>query len=184
MSPAAKSRPARSTSPRSTALRFALGECRLGALLVAGDQQGLCAVLLGDHPQALRDELQARFAGVELAEDGLGLADWLARVAAFIAAPQGAPGLPLAPRGTPFQLRVWQALQDIPAGQTLGYAALAARIGAPRAVRAVAAACAANPLAVVIPCHRVLRSDGGLGGYRWGVARKRALLALEGSASL
>ncbi len=177
MTSASRPRPVRPAAPP---LRFAIGACRLGALLVAGDGRGLCAVLLGDDPPALRAELQARFAGVELAEDGTGLAEWLARVAAFIAAPQGALGLPLAPRGTPFQLRVWQALQDIPPGQTLSYAELAARIGAPRAVRAVAGACAANPLAVVIPCHRVLRRDGGLSGYRWGVARKRALLESEG----
>ena len=159
-------------------LPFAVGHCALGALLVACSERGLCAILLGDDAAALVGELQARFPQAELVDDAAG-AELLAQVAGFVEAPRRGLNLPLDPRGTAFQLRVWQALREIPAGSTLSYAELAARIGAPKAVRAVAGACAANALAVAIPCHRVLRSDGGLSGYRWGVARKRALLERE-----
>ncbi|MBV2134038.1 methylated-DNA--[protein]-cysteine S-methyltransferase [Pseudomonas sp. MAP12] len=168
-------------SPRqpTAVIRFASGHCALGALLVAQSERGLCAILLGDEAAALADELQARFPRSERREDQAGLAALLAQVVAFVEAPQRGLDLPLDLRGTAFQQRVWQALREIPAGSTLSYAELAVRIGAPRAVRAVAGACAANALAVAIPCHRVLRSDGGLSGYRWGVARKRALLERE-----
>jgi AraC family transcriptional regulator of adaptative response/methylated-DNA-[protein]-cysteine methyltransferase len=159
-------------------LHFAVGHCALGALLVARSERGLCAILLGDDAAALVGELQARFPQAELVDDVAG-AELLAQVAGFVEAPHRGLDLRLDLRGTAFQQRVWQALREIPAGRTLSYAELAARIGAPRAVRAVAGACAANVLAVAIPCHRVLRSDGGLSGYRWGVARKRALLERE-----
>ncbi|SFP64932.1 AraC family transcriptional regulator, regulatory protein of adaptative response / methylated-DNA-[protein]-cysteine methyltransferase [Geopseudomonas sagittaria] len=161
-------------------IRFALGECALGALLVAHSEHGLCAILLGDEPEALRAELRQRFPQGELVDGDVDAERLLAQVAAFVEAPQLGLDLPLDLRGTAFQQRVWQALRAIPPGSTLSYAELAERIGAPRAVRAVAGACAANALAVAIPCHRVLRSDGGLSGYRWGVARKRALLEREG----
>lgn len=159
-------------------LHYAVGACALGALLVARSARGLCAILLGDDAAALHAELRRSFPHAELlpAADSAAL---LAPVVALVAAPGGGLDLPLDPRGTPFQQRVWQALGEIPAGSTLSYAALAARLGMPRAVRAVAGACAANRLAVAIPCHRVLRGDGALAGYRWGVARKRALLERE-----
>lgn len=169
----------RRRGPAAAPLRFAIGRCVLGALLVARGERGLCAILLGDDAQALLAELWRCFGAVEVLVEDAGLEPWLAQVAAFVAAPQGALDVPLELGGTPFQRRVWQALGEIPPGTTLGYAELAARIGAPRAARAVAAACAANRLAVAIPCHRVLRSDGQLSGYRWGVARKRALLECE-----
>lgn len=159
-------------------LRVAVGHCALGALLVARSERGLCAILLGDDTAALVGELQARFPQAERVDDAAG-GGLLAQVAEFVEAPRRGLDLPLDLRGTAFQQRVWQVLREIPAGSTLSYAELAARIGAPSAVRAVAGACAANVLAVAIPCHRVLRSDGGLSGYRWGVARKRALLERE-----
>ncbi|SEJ06103.1 AraC family transcriptional regulator, regulatory protein of adaptative response / methylated-DNA-[protein]-cysteine methyltransferase [Pseudomonas linyingensis] len=168
--------PGRPTMP----IRFALGQCALGALLVAHSGSGLCAILLGDRPEALRDELRQRFPQAELIDGAADAERLLAQVAGFVEAPWIGLDLPLDLHGTAFQQRVWQALRAIPAGSTLSYAELAARIGAPKAVRAVAGACAANALAVAIPCHRVLRSDGGLSGYRWGVARKRALLEREG----
>jgi len=151
----------------------------LGALLVASSQRGLCAIALGDTPEALQRELQGRFPRAEWVGSDPALACWMAQVASFLAAPADAPDLPLDIRGTAFQQRVWQALRKIPPGQTASYAAIAAAVGHPQAVRAVAGACAANPLAIVIPCHRVVRSDGGLGGYRWGIERKAALLACE-----
>lgn len=165
--------------PAAAPIRFASGHCALGALLVAQSERGLCAILLGDEAAALAGELQARFPRSELRDDAAGMAPLLAQVAAFVEAPQRGLELPLDLRGSAFQQRVWQALREIPPGSTLSYGELAARIGAPKAVRAVAGACAANALAVAIPCHRVLRSDGGLSGYRWGVARKRALLERE-----
>lgn len=161
-------------------IRFALGQCALGALLVAQSERGLCAILLGDEPEALRDDLRQRFPQAEQIGSDADAERLLAQVAGFVDAPRLGLDLPLDLRGTAFQQRVWQALRAIPAGSTLSYAELAERIGAPKAVRAVAGACAANALAVAIPCHRVLRSDGGLSGYRWGVARKRALLEREG----
>jgi len=160
-------------------IRFASGQCALGALLVAHSARGLCAILLGDEPEALLDDLRQRFPRDELIGGDADAERLLAQVVGFVEAPRLGLGLPLDLRGTAFQQRVWQALRAIPPGSTLSYAELAERIGAPKAVRAVAGACAANALAVAIPCHRVLRSDGGLSGYRWGVARKRALLERE-----
>lgn len=157
----------------ATDIRYAVGQCSLGALLVARCAAGLCAISLGDDAGALAAGLLA--AHPQARPDTSGAA--LAQVAAFIDTPGSA--LALAPRGTAFQQRVWQALGQIAPGHTLSYTELAERIGAPRAVRAVAGACAANPLAVAIPCHRVLRRDGTLAGYRWGEARKRHLLDRE-----
>lgn len=165
-----------------TAMRFAIGECSLGAILVAASTQGICAILMGDDPDALVRDLQDRFPRAELVGGDTAFERWVAQVVGFVEQPRLGLDLPLDVRGTAFQQRVWQALQKIPAGTTASYSEIAQRIGAPRSVRAVAGACAANALAVAIPCHRVVRNDGGLSGYRWGVARKRALLERESKA--
>lgn len=173
---------ARGRIPVDPSLRVALGDCSLGALLVAQNARGLCTIELGDDPQALIDGFRTRCRDAARADGQEALAPVLARVAAFVESPVGDLGLPLDLQGTPFQRSVWQALQAIPAGRTDTYTALAQRIGRPSAVRAVAQACAANRLAVVVPCHRVLRRDGDLAGYRWGIERKRALLSRESAA--
>ena len=160
-------------------MRFAVGDCSLGAILVAATGKGVCAILLGDEPDALVRELEDRFPRAELLGGDREFEDRMARIVALVDAPGRGLELPLDIRGTAFQQRVWQALRDIPAGSTASYGAIAERIGAPGAARAVARACAANPLAVAIPCHRVVRNDGAPGGYRWGVERKRTLLARE-----
>ncbi len=160
-------------------IRFAIGECTLGAILVAKSERGICAILLGDDPDALVRDLQDRFANAELIGGDAGFERTVAEVVGFVEAPAIGLDLPLDIRGTAFQQRVWQALREIPAGETASYADVAQRIGAPKAVRAVAGACAANSIAVAIPCHRVVRNDGALSGYRWGVERKRALLDRE-----
>jgi AraC family transcriptional regulator, regulatory protein of adaptative response / methylated-DNA-[protein]-cysteine methyltransferase len=165
-----------------TALHFAVGQCSLGAILVARSELGLCAILLGDDPQALVHELQDRFPRARLVGGDAGFEQWVARVVGFVEAPALGLDLPLDIRGTAFQQRVWQALRAVPPGETVSYAEIARRIGAPAATRAVAQACGANPLAVAIPCHRVVRRDGALSGYRWGVERKRELLAREAEA--
>lgn len=162
-----------------TPIRFAIGECSLGAILVAASERGVCAILLGEDPDALARMLQDRFPNAELLGGDAAFEALVARVVGFVEAPALGLDLPLDIRGTAFQQRVWQALRAIPAGGTSSYAEIAARIGAPRASRAVAQACAANTLAVAIPCHRVVRSDGALSGYRWGVERKMALLERE-----
>lgn len=160
-------------------IRFALAECALGALLVAASSQGVCAIALGDTPEELLRELQENFGRAELVGDDRGFGDWIARIVAFVEAPAQGLELPLDLRGTAFQLRVWACLRAIPPGQTLTYSDVAQRIGAPAAVRAVASACAANRLALAVPCHRVVRLDGSLSGYRWGLARKHELLVRE-----
>ncbi|MDP3226803.1 MAG: bifunctional DNA-binding transcriptional regulator/O6-methylguanine-DNA methyltransferase Ada [Acidovorax sp.] len=160
-------------------IRFAIGHCALGAIAVAQSDRGICAILLGDDADTLVRDLQDRFANANLIGGDAAFETLVAQVVAFVEAPGLGLNLPLDVRGTAFQQRVWQALQAIPAGQTASYAEIAARIGAPTAVRAVAQACAANALAVAIPCHRVVKSDGALSGYRWGVERKRALLDIE-----
>jgi AraC family transcriptional regulator of adaptative response/methylated-DNA-[protein]-cysteine methyltransferase len=164
-------------------IRFALGQCSLGAILVARSEKGVCAILIGDDPEALLRDLQDRFPRARLIGGDSAFEELVARVVGLVEAPGIGLDLPLDVRGTAFQRRVWQALREIPAGATISYAELARRIGAPKSVRAVGAACAANPLAVAIPCHRVVRTDGGLSGYRWGVERKRTLLARERSAA-
>jgi AraC family transcriptional regulator of adaptative response/methylated-DNA-[protein]-cysteine methyltransferase len=164
-------------------IRFAVGECSLGSILVAATDKGVCSILLGDDPNALVHDLENRFPKAHLVGGDQDFEQWVAKVVGFVEAPTGQPfDLPLDVRGTAFQQRVWQALRDIPAGSTVSYTEIAKRIGAPRAVRAVASACAANSLAVVIPCHRVVRNDGALSGYRWGAERKRALLDRETTA--
>jgi len=160
-------------------IRFAVGECSLGSILVARSERGVCAIFLGDDPDALTRELQDRFPRATLIGGDAAFEDVVAKVVGLIEAPGTGVDLPLDVRGTAFQQRVWRALREIPAGSTASYREIARRIGAPRAVRAVAHACAVNPVAVAIPCHRVVRSDGGLAGYRWGVERKRELLERE-----
>ncbi len=160
-------------------IRFAVGQCSLGAILVASSEAGVCAILLGDDPEALLRDLQDRFPRARLIGGDGAFEALVATVIGFVEAPALGLDLPLDVRGTAFQRRVWQALRAVPAGTTVSYAEIARRIGAPAAVRAVAGACAANPLAVAIPCHRVVRNDGALSGYRWGIARKRALLDRE-----
>jgi AraC family transcriptional regulator of adaptative response/methylated-DNA-[protein]-cysteine methyltransferase len=160
-------------------MRFAVGECSLGAVLVAASEKGVCAILLGDEPQALLNELQDQFPRARLLGGDKEFEGIAAKVIAFVEAPRGSLELPLDIQGTAFQHRVWEALRRIPAGATASYTEIAEAIGAPKSVRAVASACAANRLAVAIPCHRVVRTGGALSGYRWGVERKRALLAKE-----
>ena len=164
---------------RGTRIRFAVGTCSLGAILVAASTVGVCAVLLGDEPVDLVRDVQDRFPEAELVGGEADFEAWMAQVIGFIDTPGVSLDLPLDIRGTAFQERVWRALREIPPGVTLSYGQLAERIGASRAVRAVARACAANPIAVAIPCHRVVRADGSLSGYRWGLDRKRALLERE-----
>jgi AraC family transcriptional regulator, regulatory protein of adaptative response / methylated-DNA-[protein]-cysteine methyltransferase len=160
-------------------IRFALGQCSLGAILVAESTRGICAISLGDDAETLLHELQQSFPHATLIGADAAFEQRVAQIVGLIEAPGTGTELPLDIRGTAFQQRVWQALRTIPAGETLSYAELAQRIGSPEALRAVGSACAANVLAVAIPCHRVVRSDGGLSGYRWGVERKQALLARE-----
>ena len=167
---------------REETIRFALGECSLGSILVAATVNGVCAILLGDDPDSLLRNLEDRFASARLVGGNESFERLVARVVALVEAPALGHDLPLDVRGTAFQQRVWQALRDIPAGSTESYAEIAARIGASGAARAVARACAANPAAVAVPCHRVVRQDGGLSGYRWGVERKAALLEREAGA--
>ena len=161
------------------AIRFAVGECSLGSILVAATDKGVCAILLGDKPEALVRELEDRFPRATLIGGDEDFEQWVAKVIGFVEAPALGLDLPLDVRGTAFQQRVWQALRKIPAGATVTYSEVAQRIGAPKAVRAVGQACASNAIAVAIPCHRVVRNDGSLSGYRWGVERKRALLDRE-----
>lgn len=162
-----------------TPIHFAVGECSLGSILVARSERGVCAILLGDDPDALARELQDRFPRAELIGGDGDFEALVARVVGFVESPALGLDLPLDVRGTAFQQRVWQALASIPPGETASYAEVARWIGTPGSVRAIAQACGANALAVAIPCHRVVRSDGALSGYRWGVERKRALLARE-----
>jgi AraC family transcriptional regulator of adaptative response/methylated-DNA-[protein]-cysteine methyltransferase len=163
-------------------IRFAIGKCSLGSILVAQSERGVCAILLGDDPDALARDLQDRFPNATLVGGDRSYEQLVAQVVGFVEAPALGLDLPLDVRGTAFQQRVWRALRDIPAGSMASYSEIARRIGSPHAVRAVAGACAANMLAVAIPCHRVVRNDGELSGYRWGVPRKRALLDREARA--
>ncbi len=164
---------------RHADILFAVGECSLGSILVAATKRGVCAIEFGDNPAALVEGLQDRFPKATLVGGDAAFEQLVARVVGFVETPGQGLDLPLDVRGTAFQQRVWEALRQIPAGRTASYADIAERIGRPSAVRAVAGACAANPAAVAIPCHRVVRTDGALSGYRWGVARKRELLARE-----
>ena len=160
-------------------IRFAVGQTSLGAILVASSAKGVASILLGDDPDALVRNLQDRFPAAHLIGADRDYEKLVARVVGFVETPGSGLNLPVDVRGTAFQRRVWQALQAIPVGKKVTYAEVARRIGSPKAVRAVAGACAANNLAVAIPCHRVVRKDGALAGYRWGVERKQALLERE-----
>ncbi len=160
-------------------IHFTVNESALGLVLVAQSPDGLSAITLGDNRAALLSDLERRFPTVNLVEGGGGVAATTRKVIAFMESPAGGLDVPLDLRGTEFQQRVWQALRQIPPGSTASYTEIAQQLGMPRAARAVAGACAANAIAVAIPCHRVIRSDGGLSGYRWGVDRKRALLDAE-----
>lgn len=164
---------------RGAAIRYAIADCPLDRVLAAATERGVCAVFFGADDEALAAELAADFPHAVLTRDDAGLGALTARIAARIAGDPPAGDLPLDVYATAFQARVWRALQAIPRGETRGYAAIAASIGAPGAARAVGGACAANPASLLIPCHRALRGDGGLGGYRWGIDRKRKLLAIE-----
>jgi AraC family transcriptional regulator of adaptative response/methylated-DNA-[protein]-cysteine methyltransferase len=163
-------------------LHFALGDSSLGSVLVAHSELGICAILLGDDPEELLRDLQHRFPRVSLIAGDRQSEQLVAEAVKLVETPGLKFDLPLDVRGTDFQQRVWQALRDIPAGETASYSDIAHRIGSPHSVRAVAQACGANNLAVAIPCHRVVRSDGALSGYHWGIERKRALLQREGAA--
>lgn len=168
----------------NNAILFAVGQCSLGAILVAQSARGVCAILLGDDPDQLVRDLQDQFPKAELVGADQRFEQLVAQVVGLIEAPAVGLDLPLDLRGTAFQERVWQALRDIPPGSTASYAQIAERIGAPKSFRAVAQACGANSLAVAIPCHRVVRSNGELSGYRWGVERKQQLLAREKAPKL
>lgn len=163
----------------NTQIHFALAECSLGSILVASSSKGVCAISLGSDQDQLLRELQDRFPRSDLIGGDAAFETLVAKVVGFIDAPKFGLDLPLDVQGTAFQQRVWQALREIPYGTTVTYSELANKIGMPKAVRAVASACAANTLAVAIPCHRVIRQDGSLTGYRWGIERKKALLEKE-----
>ena len=167
---------------RGNVIRFAVGECSLGAILVAATDKGVCAIEFGDDPGALVRGLEDRFPKAQIVGDDKSFEQLVAKVVGFVEAPAQGLDLPLDIRGTAFQRRVWNAIRAIPAGATASYGDIARRIGAPKSVRSVAQACASNGIAVAIPCHRVVRTDGSASGYRWGVARKRALLAREQAA--
>jgi AraC family transcriptional regulator of adaptative response/methylated-DNA-[protein]-cysteine methyltransferase len=166
----------------NTHIHFGIGDTSLGLVLVAAGAKGVCSILIGDEPASLAGDLQRRFPEARLERDDAQLRVALSNVRAFLDAPAKGLDLPLDVSGTEFQKRVWRALRKIPAGATASYADVARSIDAPKSFRAVAQACGANPIALAIPCHRVVRNDGALSGYRWGVARKRALLELEARA--
>ena len=163
-------------------IRFVTVATALGWALVAATERGICMTALGDDRDSLAGSLRQRFPSAEVIAEDAGLKQWADRIVRFITAPEQNLDLPLDIRGTAFQARVWRALQKIPLGKTASYTEIASALGQPKAVRAVAQACAANKLALIVPCHRVIRSDGELGGYRWGLERKQALLARERAA--
>jgi AraC family transcriptional regulator, regulatory protein of adaptative response / methylated-DNA-[protein]-cysteine methyltransferase len=174
--------PAAAGNAERRTVRFAVGDSDLGAVLVAATDKGVAAILLGDDRVDVTRVLRARLPEARLIGDDDAVAPIMAQVLAFIETPTQGLELPLDPCGTAFERRVWQALREIPVGARVSYGAIARRIGEPAAAREVGEACAANPIALAIPCHRVVRKDGGLSGYRWGVARKRALLEREAKA--
>ncbi|MFY3136079.1 bifunctional transcriptional activator/DNA repair enzyme AdaA [Achromobacter xylosoxidans] len=164
-------------------IRFAVGQCALGALLVAASDTGICEIALHEDPEQLVRNLQDRFKAARLIGADREFEQWMAAVVGFVENPAVGLHLPLDVRGTAFQRRVWEALREIPVGATATYADIAERIGSPRSVRAVARACATNNIALAIPCHRVVRTDGSLAGYRWGIERKRELIEREAKAA-
>jgi O-6-methylguanine DNA methyltransferase len=173
---------AKNANPGIDILSYAIGECALGRVLVARSDRGVCAILIGDMDEDLTDDLANRFPEAELIANEIAVHDDLAKVILFVKKPPDGLHLTLDMRGTPFQRRVWEELCAIPAGKTTTYMELARHVGAQTSPRAVGAACAANPIALAIPCHRVVRSDGDLAGYRWGIERKRELLRKEAIA--
>lgn len=160
---------------------YTIIDSSIGSILIASSGKGVCCITLGDHPELLLGDLHHRFMNAELVRDDETLKGLIPQVVGFVKSPQLGLDLPLDVRGTPFQQRVWQALRKIPCGSTASYADIARMIGSPSSIRAVAGACAANPISLAIPCHRILRSDGHISGYRWGIERKRILLAMEAS---
>ncbi len=162
-------------------LEYVFTPSSIGTLLVAQSAKGLCAILIGSRQAVLTAELKHRFPGANIRKGGDMLKRSAAKIAKLIDRPKSAADFPLDIRGTDFQKRVWAALRKIPPGKTASYSEIAKKIKAPKAVRAVAGACAANALSIVIPCHRVVRNDGALSGYYWGVGRKRKLLEIEGA---
>jgi AraC family transcriptional regulator of adaptative response/methylated-DNA-[protein]-cysteine methyltransferase len=172
----------RQTAPAEREIRFGIGKCSLGLALVACSNRGICAILMGDDAELLRSDLHDRHPQARLIDGDVELASVVAKVVDMVEARGSAFDLPLDIAGTDFQQRVLRVLRTIPVGATTSYAELARRIGSPASARAVASACAANALAVAIPCHRVVRRDGTLSGYRWGIERKRALLEREARA--
>ncbi|NLX11268.1 MAG: bifunctional DNA-binding transcriptional regulator/O6-methylguanine-DNA methyltransferase Ada [Chloroflexi bacterium] len=165
-------------------IHYAITECRLGFVLVAATERGICSVTLGDTPEALENALREEFTAADIVQDAAGLHHWINAILSYLDGEQPQlDHLPLDVQATAFQRRVWEALRAIPYGSTRSYAEIAAALGQPSATRAVARACATNPTALIVPCHRVVRSDGGLSGYRWGVERKRALLEQERAAA-
>jgi AraC family transcriptional regulator of adaptative response/methylated-DNA-[protein]-cysteine methyltransferase len=167
---------------QSLRIRFAVAQCYLGWVLIAATGEGVCAIDLGDDPKGMEEDLRARFSKAEFVDSDPSFETWVGQILAFLESPRARLDLPLDIKGTAFQQRVWQTLQGIPPGATASYADIAARIDSPKAARAVAQACASNRIAVAIPCHRVVCSDGNLGGYRWGKERKRKLLEREAGA--
>ncbi len=165
-----------------THIHYASVPCPIGWLLLAATGKGICSLKLGDNPAELEQLLHNEFVAAYLERDEVALHKWIAPVLDYLGECCPLPELPLDVRATPFQWQVWQALQRIPCGETRTYGQVAAAIGRPSAVRAVARACAANPVALLVPCHRVVRQDGDIGGYRWGIQRKAALLRLESEA--
>jgi AraC family transcriptional regulator, regulatory protein of adaptative response / methylated-DNA-[protein]-cysteine methyltransferase len=172
-------KPGSSPPAHAASLRAGISACSLGHVLVAASARGVCAVILGDRPEAMFAELRARFRGAPLEASDATHAALAAEVVSIIDGARSPSNLPLDLVGSPFQQKVWRELRAIPRGTTRTYSEIARRIGSPRAVRAVGTACGKNPVAVAVPCHRVLREDGSLGGYRWGLDRKRELLAAE-----
>lgn len=166
----------------SETIHYSIGACAFGSILVAHSEKGICAILIHDDEKPLLTDFQTRFPKANLIEDTTDFKHWLEQVVHFVEAPKKGLELPLDIRGTLFQQRVWQLLQKIPLGTTASYTDIAIQLGDPKAVRAVARACAANPIALLVPCHRVVRSDGGISGYRWGVENKRTLIAREANA--
>jgi AraC family transcriptional regulator, regulatory protein of adaptative response / methylated-DNA-[protein]-cysteine methyltransferase len=163
-------------------IHYSIGLCSLGSVLVAHSEKGICAILIDNDDQSLIADLQKRFPKAELIENNIESEHWLRLIINFIDRPQKDLDLPLDIRGTVFQRKVWRMIQNIPLGTTSSYIEIATALGDPKTVRAVAGACAANPIALLVPCHRVVRSDGALSGYRWGIEKKRILIAREANA--
>ncbi len=171
------------TSSQSEIIHYSVGICSLGSILVGHSEKGICAILIHDDEQSLIADLRKCFLTAGLIEKDIDFGHWLTQIVNFIDIPQRDLELPLDIRGTLFQKQVWRVIQDIPLGTTTSYKEIATKLGNPKAARAVATACAANPIALLVPCHRVLRSDGGISGYRWGIENKRILITREANTA-